>query len=252
MGYSVMQIGCDPKCDSTRMLLKGERQKTILDMLRTNNLEKIKLEDIMQTGFNGVKCIEAGGPEPGIGCAGRGVIKAIQLLEELGAYKEKNDFVFYDVLGDVVCGGFAMPIREGYAKEIYLVTSGELMSLYAANNICKCIRRFAQRSDVKLAGLIGNAKNVKNEKKILETFAKKIGTQLIEFIPKSDIVQSAENNHNTVMEYAPNSNQAKEYYTLASKIVKNKKVVTPKNLKIEELEKIVYKISKTGAQNVSH
>ncbi len=142
MGKSVMQIGCDPKADSTRMLLGGKAQATVLDTMRDNGTGGVKLDTVRHTGYGGIKCVEAGGPEPGVGCAGRGVITAIKLLEELGAYNEDFDFVFYDVLGDVVCGGFAMPIREGYAKEIYIVASGELMALYAANNICKGIVKF--------------------------------------------------------------------------------------------------------------
>lgn len=139
MGYSIMQIGCDPKADSTRMLMGGVRHPTVLDTLREVGAENVELDEILHTGFGGIRCVEAGGPEPGVGCTGRGVITAIKLLEALGAYDEDPDFVFYDVLGDVVCGGFAMPMREGYAKEIYVVASGEMMALYAANNICKGI-----------------------------------------------------------------------------------------------------------------
>ena len=133
-GKKVMVVGCDPKADSTRLLLGGLAQKTVLDTIRDEG-EDISLDQIMKTGFGGTRCVESGGPEPGVGCAGRGIITSINMLENLGAYTDDLDYVFYDVLGDVVCGGFAMPIREGKAKEIYIVASGEMMALYAANNI---------------------------------------------------------------------------------------------------------------------
>jgi nitrogenase iron protein NifH len=136
MGNKILLVGCDPKADSTRMLLGGLNQKTVLDTLRNEGDEGVHLETVVQPGFGSIKCVESGGPEPGVGCAGRGIITAIGLLENLGAYTDDLDYVFYDVLGDVVCGGFAMPIREGKAKEIYIVASGELMAIYAANNIC--------------------------------------------------------------------------------------------------------------------
>lgn len=140
----------------------GLHQKTVLDTIRDNKTE-IKLADLEKTGFKGVRCVESGGPEPGVGCAGRGIITSISMLENLGAYTEDLDYVFYDVLGDVVCGGFAMPIREGKAQEIYIVASGEMMALYAANNICKGIARYAERGDVRLGGIICNSRNVDHE-----------------------------------------------------------------------------------------
>ena len=154
-GKKVMVVGCDPKADSTRLLLGGLAQKTVLDTIRDEG-EDISLDRIMKTGFGGTRCVESGGPEPGVGCAGRGIITSINMLENLGAYTDDLDFVFYDVLGDVVCGGFAMPIREGKAKEIYIVASGEMMALYAANNISKGIAKYARKSGVRLGGIICN------------------------------------------------------------------------------------------------
>ena len=159
-GLDILQIGCDPKRDSTRMLMQGRFIPTVMDHVRTKGDADVRLEDIMFTGYRGVRCVEAGGPEPGVGCAGRGIIATFQILERLGALK--GDIIVYDVLGDVVCGGFAMPMREGYAQEVYLVTSGELMSLYAANNICKAIQRLSLRAKnrCRLAGVICNSKNM--------------------------------------------------------------------------------------------
>ena len=236
IGKRVMQIGCDPKADSTRMLLWGKVQATVLDTMRDNGPGGVTLDVIQHTGFGGIKCVEAGGPEPGVGCAGRGVITAIKLLEELGAYNEDFDFVFYDVLGDVVCGGFAMPIREGYAKEIYIVASGELMALYAANNLCKAIVRFAENGDARLGGIICNSRNVDNELELLTEFAKKIGSHLIQFVPRDNIVQRAEINRKTVIDFDPTCKQADVYRSLAKNIIGNTNFVIPKPMAMQELE----------------
>jgi len=152
MGKKIMVVGCDPKADSTRLLLGGLAQKSVLDTLRDEG-EDVELADIRKAGFNGTWCVESGGPEPGVGCAGRGIITSIGLLENLGAYTDDLDYVFYDVLGDMVCGGFSMPIREGKAKVIYIVASGEMMALYAANNICKGIQKFAESGGTRLGSL---------------------------------------------------------------------------------------------------
>jgi len=238
MGKSVMVVGCDPKADSTRLILGGLAQKTVLDTLRDEG-EDIELEDIMKTGFCGIRCVESGGPEPGVGCAGRGIITSINMLERLGAYEEDLDYVFYDVLGDVVCGGFAMPIREGKAQEIYIVASGELMALYAANNICKGITKYANTGGTRLGGIICNSRKVDNERELLEAFAKELGTQLIHFIPRDNIVQRAEINKKTVIDYAPNEPQADEYRQLARAIDGNDMFVIPKPMTQDRLEQLM-------------
>ena len=223
--------------DSTRLLLGHICKDTVLDLVRTREIEDISVSDIVHTGFHGISCVEAGGPEPGVGCAGRGIIVALELLEKLKAVPDA-DVTIYDVLGDVVCGGFAMPIREGYAKEIYIVSSGELMSLYAANNIAKGIRRFAVRGDVRLAGIIGNSRNVPGEKELLEEFAERLGTHLVSFIPRDPIVNVAENHKMTVLEYAPEAPQADVYRSLAQKILDGTALSIPTPLTFEELERL--------------
>lgn len=240
MGKKVMVVGCDPKADSTRLLLGGLSQDTVLDTLR-NEGEDLDLEDIRKFGFKGTVCVESGGPEPGVGCAGRGIITSINMLEQLGAYDEdeKLDYAFYDVLGDVVCGGFAMPIREGKAQEIYIVVSGEMMAMYAANNICKGILKFAEAGGVRLGGLICNSRKVDNEEQMILALAQKLGTQMIHFVPRDNMVQKAEINRKTVIDYAPDHVQADEYRALASKIDHNDMFVIPKPLKIEELEALL-------------
>jgi nitrogenase iron protein NifH len=240
MGRRVMVVGCDPKADSTRLLLGGLSQKTVLDTLRLEG-EDVELEDIRKAGFKGVVCVESGGPEPGVGCAGRGIITSINLLEQLGAYAEdeKLDYAFYDVLGDVVCGGFAMPIREGKAQEIYIVVSGEMMAMYAANNICKGIVKFAEAGGVRLGGLICNSRKVDNEQGMIEALAARLGTQMIHFVPRDNMVQRAEINRKTVIEYDPTHSQADEYRTLARKIEENKMFVVPKPMHTDELEKLL-------------
>jgi nitrogenase iron protein NifH len=238
-GKKVMVVGCDPKADSTRLLLGGLAQKTVLDTLREEG-EDINLDLILKEGFGGTKCVESGGPEPGVGCAGRGIITSIGYLERLGAYTDDLDYVFYDVLGDVVCGGFAMPIREGKAKEIYIVASGEMMALYAANNISKGIARYAKQGGVRLGGIICNSRNVDKEAELLRAFAEELGTQLIYFVPRDNIVQRAEIHKQTVIEYDSNSNQADEYRALAKAIENNTQFVVPKPMSQERLEQILF------------
>ncbi|MBE6010545.1 MAG: nitrogenase iron protein [Lachnospiraceae bacterium] len=238
LGKQVMVVGCDPKADSTRLLLGGLAQKTVLDTIRDEG-EDIDLDDIMKTGYGNTLCVESGGPEPGVGCAGRGIITSINMLEDLGAYDDDLDFVFYDVLGDVVCGGFAMPIREGKAKEIYIVASGEMMALYAANNISKGIQRYAKRGGVRLGGIICNSRNVDHEQELLEAFAKELGTKLLYFVPRDNIVQRAEIKRKTVIEYDPESNQAQEYRNLAQALLENKDFVIPNPMTQERLEEIL-------------
>jgi nitrogenase iron protein NifH len=239
-GKNVMVVGCDPKADSTRLLLGGLAQKSVLDTLRSEG-EDVELSDVTKVGFKGTICVESGGPEPGVGCAGRGIITSINLLEQLGAYapEKKLDYVFYDVLGDVVCGGFAMPIRDGKAEEIYIVCSGEMMAMYAANNICKGILKFAESGSVRLGGLICNSRKVDNEMEMIEQLAKKLGTQMIHFVPRDNMVQKAEINRKTVIEFDPVHSQADEYRTLSRKIQENKMFVVPKPLAIEELEALL-------------
>ena len=240
MGHKVMVVGCDPKADSTRLLLGGMAQRSVLDTLREEG-EDVELSDIRAGGFCNTKCVESGGPEPGVGCAGRGIITSINMLEQLGAYdaSEQLDYVFYDVLGDVVCGGFAMPIRDGKAEEIYIVCSGEMMAMYAANNICKGILKFAQTGVVRLGGIICNSRKVDNEKEMIEQFAKLLGTQMIHFVPRDNDVQRAEINRKTVIEWDPKVSQADEYRTLARNIDNNDMFVVPKPLKMDALEKLL-------------
>jgi len=209
MGYKIMIVGCDPKADSTRLILGGLAQKTVLDTLREEG-DDIDLDQILKVGYAGIRGVESGGPEPGVGCAGRGIITSINLLEQLGAYTDDLDYVFYDVLGDVVCGGFAMPIREGKAQEIYIVCSGEMMALYADG-----------------------------EAELVIAVAEKIGTQMIHFVPRDNAVQRAEINKKTVIDFCPLEHQADEYRELAKKVDQNEKMVVPKPMNNDELEAIL-------------
>ena len=238
MGKHIMVVGCDPKADSTRLLLGGLAQKSVLDTLREEG-DDIDLDYIMKEGFGHIKCVESGGPEPGVGCAGRGIITSINMLEQLGAYTDDLDYVFYDVLGDVVCGGFAMPIREGKAREIYIVASGEMMAMYAANNISKGIQKYAYSGGVRLGGIICNSRKVANEYELLDAFAKELGSQLIHFVPRSPMVTKAEINKKTVIDFDPEADQAKEYRKLAQHIDDNDMFVIPKPMTQERLEEIL-------------
>ncbi|HHU22455.1 MAG TPA: nitrogenase iron protein [Clostridiales bacterium] len=242
-GRKLMIIGCDPKADSTRLILGGIPRTTVLDVLREREEEDVSLSDFLSAGFRGIKAVEAGGPEPGVGCAGRGIITAINMLEKLDAYTPDLDYVLYDVLGDVVCGGFAMPIREGKAEEIYIVCSGEMMSLYAANNICKGIQRYAESGKTKLGGLICNSRMVDNERQLVEEFAKALNTRLIYFLPRDNDVQRAELQRKTVIEALPDIPQADEYRNLAEAIENNNHFSVPTPISIDTLEELMIKYS---------
>lgn len=214
-GHTVMQIGCDPKADSTRLHLGGRDMPTVLDRMREGGSPT--LDQVICRAPDGVLCVEAGGPVPGVGCAGRGIIAAFGLLEQLHAYEElKPDIVLYDVLGDVVCGGFAMPLRGQYADEVAIVTSGEMMSLYAASNIMRALDNFKRRGYAQLLGLVANLRNVPDEQAKLETFCAEEGAHVIAVVPRSATVQDAEDAGRTVVEAFPESDQAAVYRSLAS------------------------------------
>ena len=251
-GKKVMIVGCDPKADSTRLILHAKAQNSVMELAaEAGSVEDLELEDVLSVGYGGIKCVESGGPEPGVGCAGRGVITAINFLEEEGAYSDDLDFVFYDVLGDVVCGGFAMPIRENKAQEIYIVCSGEMLAMYAANNIAKGIVKYANSGSVRLAGLICNSRNTDREDELIMALAEKLGSQMIHFIPRDNAVQHAEIRRMTVIEFDPTHKQADEYRALANKIVDNKKFVIPTPITMDELEALLMEFGIMEVENTA-
>ena len=237
LGQKILIVGCDPKADSTRLILHAKAQDTILSLAAAaGSVEDLELDDVMKVGYKNIRCVESGGPEPGVGCAGRGVITSINFLEENGAY-EGVDYVSYDVLGDVVCGGFAMPIRENKAQEIYIVMSGEMMAMYAANNISKGILKYANSGGVRLGALVCNERQTDKELELAEALAAKLGTKLIHFVPRANIVQHAELRRMTVIDFAGESKQADEYRQLAKKIHENKgQGIIPTPITMDELE----------------
>lgn len=238
-GKRIMIVGCDPKADSTRLMLHAKAQTSVLSIAaERGSVEDVELEDVLLPGYRGVKCVESGGPEPGVGCAGRGVITSINFLEANGAY-EDLDYVTYDVLGDVVCGGFAMPIREKKAQEIYIVTSGEMMAMYAANNIARGILKYAASGGVRLGGLICNSRQVDNERELIEELARRLNTQMIHFLPRDKAVQHAELRRMTVLEYDPGAPMAEEYRTLARKIDENQMKTIPTPIEMDDLEQLL-------------
>ena len=219
-GLKVMQIGCDPKADSTFGLHGKTSVKTVLELVREHK-DSFELEDMIIPGYKGVVCVEAGGPSPGVGCAGRGIIAALEKLEQKGAYeKYRPDVVFYDVLGDVVCGGFSMPMRGGYADRVFIITSGENMAIHAAANIAMAIENFKNRGYASLGGIILNRRNVKNEDEKVNELAGDFHTSVVGVLSRSDTVQAAEEAGKTVIEAFPNSPMAKEYRKLADSIMK--------------------------------
>lgn len=254
-GHRVMQVGCDPKRDSTRSLILGRLIPTVLETYRENlrmgrDEYAIALEDIVFEGHQGVYCVESGGPEPGVGCAGRGVLTAINILRDLKAFDTYSvDVVIYDVLGDVVCGGFAQPIREGYAREIYLLCSGAFMSLYAANNIAKGIRRLSRQGETGLAGVICNSSGDEPfEKSVLADFARTLGSKLVHFIPRSPVIQACEVESRTVLEHSPQSAEARVFQELAQRVMDNEGPVIPTPVEeLSELEALYRRHLKTAA-----
>jgi len=234
MGYKVMQFGCDPKSDSTNTLRDGKYIPTVLDTLREKT--SVKAYDVVFEGFNGIYCVEAGGPAPGVGCAGRGIITAVELFKQQKVFEELDlDYVIYDVLGDVVCGGFAVPIREGIAEHVFTVSSSDFMSIYASNNLFKGIHKYSNSGGALLGGVIANSINASYSKEIIDDFVKQTNTQVIEYVPRSVTVTQSELQGKTTIEAAPDSDQAKVYRSLAYKIANHTESKVPAPLEISQL-----------------
>ncbi len=236
---NILQIWCDPKHDSTRWLLGWQILDPVLDIAK-NLGSSFWINDIMRKGFSWIDCIEAGGPEPWVGCAGRWITLVMDILKKFWIFQHNYDYVFYDVLGDVVCWWFAVPIRQYYANEVYIVVSGEFMSLYAGNNIAKAIKTFGERWPVRLAWIIWNERNVRNERQVIENFAEKLGTKMIAYIPRDNLIQEAEINKKTVMEFTPDSELANIYKKLSEDIENNNDFIIPTPMGEQELESFYF------------
>ena len=233
-GYKVMQFGCDPKSDSTNTLRGGTYIPTVLDTLREKNV--VKASDVIFEGFNGVYCVEAGGPAPGVGCAGRGIITAVQLFKQQKVFEDLDlDYVIYDVLGDVVCGGFAVPIREGIAEHVFTVSSADFMAIYAANNLFKGIQKYSNSGGALLGGVIANSINQPYSKDIIDDFVFQTKTQVIEYVPRSVTVTQSELQGKTTIEAFPDSAQAQVYSRLAEKIANHTVSKVPEPLDSQQL-----------------
>lgn len=234
VGYKVMQFGCDPKSDSTNTLRGGKYIPTVLDTLREKNI--VKAHEVIHEGFGGVYCVEAGGPAPGVGCAGRGIITAVQLFKQQKVFEELDlDYVIYDVLGDVVCGGFAVPIREGIAEHVFTVSSADFMAVYAANNLFKGIQKYSNSGGALLGGVIANSINAPYAREIIDDFVRQTSTQVVEYVPRSVTVTQSELQGKTTIEAAPRSEQAKIYRQLARKVADHTESRVPSPLNIKEL-----------------
>ena len=235
MGLKVMQFGCDPKSDSTNTLRDGTYIPTVLDTLREK--QSVDAHDVVFKGFNGIYCVEAGGPAPGVGCAGRGIITAVELFKQQRIFEELDlDYVIYDVLGDVVCGGFAVPIREGIAQHVFTVSSSDFMSVYAANNLFKGIQKYSKSGGALLGGVIANSINAGYSREIIDDFVSQTDTQVVEYVPRSITVTQCELQGKTTIEAAPDSEQAKVYISLAKKIAEHEESKTPSPLGVTELQ----------------
>lgn len=233
-GYKVMQFGCDPKSDSTNTLRGGDYIPTVLDTLREKT--RIRAHDVVFEGFNGVYCVEAGGPAPGVGCAGRGIITAVELFKQQKVFEELDlDYVIYDVLGDVVCGGFAVPVREGIAEHVFTVSSADFMAVYAANNLFKGIHKYSTSGGALLGGVIANSINQPYSRDIIDDFVARTGTQVMEYVPRSVTVTQSELQGKTTIEAAPDSHQASIYKELARKIDEHEISRVPAPMEVSEL-----------------
>ncbi|HWP96096.1 MAG TPA: nitrogenase iron protein [Syntrophomonadaceae bacterium] len=233
-GFKVMQFGCDPKADSTNTLRGGQYIPTVLDTLREKTV--VKPSEVIFEGYGGVYCVEAGGPSPGVGCAGRGIITAVQLFKQQKIFEQLDlDFVIYDVLGDVVCGGFAVPIREGIAEHVFTVSSADFMAIYAANNLFTGIQKYSKSGGALLGGVIANSMNAPYSREIIDDFAQKTHTQVVEYIPRSITVTQSELQGKTAVELAPESEQAKIYRDLALKIAVHSESKTPSPMSVQDL-----------------
>lgn len=254
MGLKTMVVGCDPKADCTRNLRGDADLPTVLDVLREKGVSKlgigelvggkqIELEEIVYKGFKGVLCVEAGGPEPAVGCAGRGVIVVVDLLKRLGIYSDLGlDVIIYDVLGDIVCGGFGMPLRNGLADDVYVVTSADYMAVYAANNICKGIQRHADRGGSPLGGIIYNVRGAIDDRELVEEFAHSVGTNVVGAIPSDPMIMENEIYGKTAIEHKPDSEIAGVFREAAMQIYKNRDRVSPTPLTKEELSGLAQRI----------
>ncbi|MDR0804652.1 MAG: nitrogenase iron protein [Oscillospiraceae bacterium] len=233
-GFRVMQFGCDPKSDSTNTLRDGTYIPTVLDTLREKG--SVDAHEVIFTGFNGIFCVEAGGPAPGVGCAGRGIITAVELFKQQRIFEELDlDYVIYDVLGDVVCGGFAVPIREGIAQHVFTVSSGDFMSIYASNNLFKGIKKYSNNGGALLGGVIANSINQGYSREIVDDFAARTKTQIMQYVPRSITVTQSELKGKTTIEAAPDSDQAKVYEQLAERIANHEESKVPSPLELDEL-----------------
>lgn len=234
LGYKVMQFGCDPKSDSTNTLRNGEYIPTVLDTLREK--KAVKASEVIFEGFNGIYCVEAGGPAPGVGCAGRGIITAVQLFKQQNVFEDLDlDIVIYDVLGDVVCGGFAVPIREGIAEHVFTVSSADFMSVYASNNLFKGIQKYSNSGGALLGGVIANSINQPYSKEIIDDFAKRTNTQIMQYVPRSVTVTQSELQGKTTIEAAPDSKQAQIYIELAKRVAAHDSSNIPEPMSVSEL-----------------
>ncbi len=235
IGYKVMLIGCDPKSDSSITLLNGKKIPTLLDTMKSNSFRN---QNIIYNGYKNIKCIEVGGPEPGVGCAGRGIIVAIDYIKKIYPnFIDDNDLIIYDVPGDIVCGGFVSPIKKGFVEEVYIVTSGEYMSLYAANNLCKGFEKI----NMKIGGIICNSRSNKYEKEITQEFSSMINVPYIGYIPKNKLIQKSERDGSSLIEKYPKSSISNIYIEMANKILKNNKNKNPKSINDDDLRNLIMK-----------
>jgi len=240
-----LQVWCDPKADSTKKLTNGRRIISIMDMLSKND-DFVWIDELVVKWFNWIDCIEAGWPIPWTWCAWRWISKMFEIFDDVDLLEEDYDVLLFDVLWDVVCWGFASPMRMWYWEKIFIVISEEIMSMYACNNICKAIKQYS-RNGIYVWWVIVNARSNTLDKEIIEEFVKKIWLEIIAFIPRSDVIACAEYKAKTVLEFDPEAKVIENFDKLVSDIISIKKEnqKDPKPMSEEEFDEFFKKFEIT-------
>lgn len=236
----VLQIGCDPKHDSTLLLLK-DTLPTVLETITQKEEDSICANDLFQTGKYEIDCIEIGGPMPGVGCAGRGIIKGLEVINSFNLLDEnKYDLITFDVLGDVVCGGFFEPLKKDRVDEIYIVTSGEFNSLFAANNICRgYLNCRLNNRGIKLAGIIGNYRGIENEQNIVRQFCIKLNVKLITEISRDNQIEESTAKGEVFVEVFQNSDSSTKIGKICDYLFQEKELTLPTPISLQELRELI-------------
>lgn len=236
MGKRVLHVGCDPKHDSSLVLVKDpENFKTVIDQIFAG-VEDLEADDFIMDGIEGIDCVESGGPEAGRGCGGRAVSRSFEVFEDVELVDDtRYDAVVYDVLGDVVCGGFAAPMRRSAKSKVVIVLSEELMAAYAANRIAAAVGQF-EKNGIVLAGLVINLKSNTADLAPIARFAKALNTTVLGVLPRDPLVCEAEIYRHCIVDYAPESPVAVGIKAIVEKVIALDRDAIPKPTPLNDID----------------